>query len=196
MRYPTITSLAAIIAIALSVSVDTTSATTLTSSSEQTYSGLIHATSATTELQGEAFTVHCKRSTVTAGIETQSASTTAHGPVTILNFSECNFPVTVINGGRLEVHTPGRINNGNGTLTSTNAEITVHGPFGINCLYRTNGTDIGILTGSINQLNKGTATIDIDSAGIPRVGHSAFCGAVGIWTGDYRVTTPDYLDVD
>ena len=185
--------LLAVAAAALMAVAGSASATGLTTSTGATYSGPIHASAGTGELHGEAFTVHCTGSTVSANVTTQSSTTTVHGPVTALSFSNCNFPVTVLKTGTLIAHTKTTVNDGNGTLTSDGAEITIHGPFGINCIFTTKETDIGTLTGSKNT--KGTAKLDIDSSLIPRTGHSAFCGANGEWTGSYTVSTPDYLDI-
>ncbi|HEX5988906.1 MAG TPA: hypothetical protein VFY75_01665 [Solirubrobacterales bacterium] len=196
MKYVKMLGLLAVAAAALMAFAGTASATYLTSPAGTTYTGTIHAKSeGTTTLHGEAFAVSCAASTVSGSVEFHSTGTgTAGGKITTLDFSECTFPVTVIANGSLEVHTKTASADGNGTLTSNGAKITIHGPFGINCLYETNNTDIGTLTGSKNTGK--TATLDIDSSLIPRTGDSAFCGAAGEWTGSYEVTTPDYLDVD
>ena len=188
---------AVLLAIASAVvlaSTGTASATTLTSPSGTAYTGTIKSTAGTTELHGEAFSVSCATSTVEGKVETHGASVTVGGNIDSLVFASCNFPVTVLKAGSLEMHEKQGGGNLDGTLTSTGAEITIHGPFGINCLYKTSATDIGNLTGS--DTTKATAKLDIDSSLIPRTGDSAFCGANGEWTGSYTVNTPDYLDVE
>ena len=181
-------------AVAMCVLAGTASATTLTSPAGTTYTGTIKATAGTTELHGEAFSVSCASSTVEGKVESHGAGITIGGNIDSLVFASCNFPVTALKAGSLEVHEKQGGNGFVGTLTSTGAEITIHGPFGINCLYKTSATDIGNLTGS--DTTKATAKLDIDSSLIPRTGDSAFCGANGEWTGSYTVNTPDYLDVE
>ncbi|HEX5990018.1 MAG TPA: hypothetical protein VFY75_07390, partial [Solirubrobacterales bacterium] len=91
----------------------------------------------------------------------------------------------------LQIHSTGK---GNATVTWTGGEFTADGPFGIQCLYKTNATDIGTLTGSATT--GATATLDLNSAIIPRTGDNVFCGVAGELTGSYKVTSPDYLGVD
>ena len=165
--------------------------TPLTSPAGTGFKGALHAESeGTVEMHGEAFSFNCK-STLSAEMEASGSATTAAGEITSLALSECSFPVTVLKTGSLEIHSKG---SGNGTATWTGGEFTVHGPFGINCIYKTSSTHIGNLTGS--KTTGATATLDIGTALIPRTGHNAFCGGWGEWTGSYRVTTPDYLAVD
>ena len=187
MKYVKMLGLLAVAAAAMMAFAGVASATTLTSPSGTTYTGNIAASAGLTELHGEAFSVACNKSAVSGKVEKHGAGVTAGGNIGSLTFSECSFPVTVLKAGSLEVHAT---SGGNGTLTSSGAEITIHGPFGINCLYKTSGTDVGNLTGGSN------AKLDIDSSLIPRTGDSAFCGAAGEWTGSYNVTTPNPLIVD
>ena len=187
MKYVKTLGLLSVAAAAMMAFAGTASATYLTSPEGTIYTGTIHASSeGATELHGEAFSVNCSASTVSGKVETHGSSVTAGGKISTLDFTGCNFPVTVLNAGSLELHTSAS-GPGTGTLTSTGAEITIHGPFGINCIYKTSNTHIGTLTTE--------ETLDIDSAAIPRTGHSAFCGASGEWTGSYAVTTPSTLYV-
>ncbi len=118
---------------------------------------------------------------------------TASGPITSLVFNNCTdgYTVHVKAGGTLEAHTKSAAADGNATLTSTGAEVTITVPTGqpgqyFECGYRTNGTDIGTLTGGVH------ATLHIEAT-IPRTHGSALCGASGKWEGSYKVTSPTNL---
>ena len=206
MKYAKVLGLLAVAAAALMAFAGVASATYLTSPSGVTYTStikaevelghaILHSENAPT-----AFTVECNIGAVEGTVSAHGLpeSTTASGAISSLSFSGCTNGATVIvnKPGSLEVHTDtaGKV-DGNGTLTSSGAEITIHVPvLNIKCIYTTNGTDVGTLTGS--KVTGATATLDINSATIPRTGGSAFCGTGGFWTGNYKVTTPDYLDVD
>jgi len=153
------------------------------------YTGPIKAESeGALELHGAFATVKCGSSTLEGNVETFTSSR-AGGKVSSLTFGECNYPVTVLKPGSLEIH-GGESNRG--TVTSSGAEITIQTSVG-DCIFTTNGTDVGTLTGS--NLTAGNATLDINSATIPRTGGEFFCGSSGIWTGSYKVTTPSTLVV-
>jgi hypothetical protein len=100
----------------------------------------------------------------------------------------------VLATGTGEIHTAGATSNGNGTATSTGTRVTVV-YFGFHCIFETNKTDVGTLTGSNNT--KGKATGDI-SATIPRVGGSsgAFCGSSAPLTGSVVINTPSNIVID
>lgn len=200
MKYGKMLGLLAVAAAALMAFVGTASATQLTSPSGTVYTSTISATAGVTELHGSFVTVKCNKSSVSGSVEGHGTSVTAGGLISTLTFSECNFPVTVKKAGSLEIHTEYTTEedghktqkltaNGNGTLTSDGAEITIQTSIA-NCIFTTSGTDIGTLTGGT------TAKLDINSAAIPRTGHSVFCGSSGTWTGSYTVNTPDTLLVD
>jgi hypothetical protein len=125
-------------------------------------------------------------------IEKHGAGVTAAGNITNLTFTECaeSYGVKVLSNGSLEFHVTG---GGNGTVTSSGAEITVITPLGFNCIYKTSATDIGTLTGS--STTGKTATLDVHAFALPRTGHSAFCGGSGEWNGSYLINTPDFLDL-
>lgn len=188
MKHVKMLGLLAVAAAALMALAGTASATTLTSSGA-TYTSTIEAESeGKTTLHGTFTSVTCEVSNVKGSVETHGAGVTAGGKVSSLTFEKCNFPVSVKNAGSLQVHAT---ESGNGTLTSSGAEITIETSIA-NCIFTTKaeGTDVGTLTGGTG------ATLDINSASIPRTGHSIFCGSSGTWTGSYKVTTPDFLDVD
>jgi hypothetical protein len=196
MKYLKILGLAAIAAAALMAFAGSASATELTSptGTKLGVGTVIHA-----ESEGHATldsiigNIEC-HSTVEGTISNAgSATTTVSGNINTLNFTGCTngAVVTVITKGSLEVH---HTTGFNGTLTSTNTEVTVE-QSGFHCIFKTNATDIGTLTGSPND--ESHATLDI-SATIPRTGgrSGAFCGSSAPWTGSYTVTKPKPLFVD
>jgi len=140
-----------------------------------------------TELHPPIGSINCLKSHV--GGKTTNAGgvgVNVTGNIESLSFTECNATVNVLANGTLTVaHTSGS----NGTLSSTGAEVTVV-YLGFHCIFRTNNTSLGTVTGGTN------ATLDI-SATIPRTGGSsgAFCGSNAAWTGSYKVTTPSPLNI-
>ncbi|HEY6145916.1 MAG TPA: hypothetical protein VIV13_06550 [Solirubrobacterales bacterium] len=178
-------------ATALMAFAGTASATILTSPAGTTYTGEIKAEAGTTTLAGSFTTVDCKKSTAAGKVESHGAATTTQGVVTVLTFTECNHPVTVNKKGSLELHTFESTVDGNGTLTSIGAEITVKTSIGT-CIFTTNSTDIGTVLGGT------PAKLKVENEAIPRTGGSAgfLCGSTGIWNGSYTVTTPGTLLVD
>jgi hypothetical protein len=198
MKYVKILGLLAVAAGAMMAFAGAASATVATSPAGTPYTGKIHATSVGHAiLHGPlGIEVQCN-STVEGTISSHGAGVTVKGTISSLTFTNCTngYAVSVLNKGSLEAHTDPADpagTSGNGTLTSTGAEVTVSTPLGFNCLYKTNATDIGTLTGS--KTTKGNAVLDITAA-IPRSGHSAFCGGSGEWTGSYKVNTPGYFDI-
>ena len=148
--------------------------------------------------------VECN-STVEGLVTTAGDAThTASGSIKFggLTFTNCTSAVVqVLSYGTFEIHTEGTGANNNGTLTSTGAEWTVE-KAGFHCIFSTNGTDIGTVTGSTTVakakgVETATATLDI-SATIPRTGgrSGAFCGPSAPLTGSYSIDNPDWLDVD
>ncbi|MGN6254285.1 MAG: hypothetical protein ACTHO8_04805 [Solirubrobacterales bacterium] len=142
--------------------------------------------------------IECESTVTGKTSNTGSSTETVKGPIESLTFTNCgNDTVTVLKKGELEIHTfpnEKEWEEGKGTLTSTGTEVTViH--LGVHCIYTTSATDIGTLTGS--KQTGATPTLDI-SATIPRTGGNsgAFCGTSAPWTGSYKVTTPDWMDVD
>jgi len=199
MKYVKMLGLLAVAAAAMMAFAGSASATTLTSPAGTHFAGTIEATSeGETTLHGVA-TITCHHSRVFGHVTDGGGDEkTVKGNITELTFTNCtNGHVTVANAGTLELHTDpeGQAANGNGILTSTGAEVSIQiTSLGITCVFTTNNTEVGTVTGSKNT--KGTATMDIDSVKIPRTGGSFFCGSSGEWTGSYKVESPDYLDVD
>lgn len=140
-------------------------------------------------------TISCNKASI-AGKISNAGGSTSTVQVTLETFteSECNATITVLKKGTLEIHTQSGSANSNGTVTWTGTELTTVFA-GFHCIFSTNNTDIGTLTGSATT--KGNATLDI-AATIPRTGGSsgAFCGATAQWTGSLKFTSPTTLNVD
>lgn len=120
-------------------------------------------------------------------VEKHGSGITPGGALSSLLFNNCTNGDTVIvnKAGSLEAHAVG---SGNGTLTASGAEITVHVlAQGIKCVYETINTHIGTLTGGT------PATIDVLKATLNRTGGSAFCGTGGLLVAAFKVTTPATL---
>jgi hypothetical protein len=160
-----------------------------------------------TMIQAEAaqpFTLHspigdveCKHSGYTAHTTTTGGTgITVQASLTALTFSECNAEVVVLKQGGYTIHTTSEIEgaNHNGTVTTTGTEITV-GFLGTHCIFATSETDFGHLTGSTTT--GGTPTFDL-AASMPRTGgrSGVFCGSTAQVTGDYKITEPDWMNVD
>jgi hypothetical protein len=135
--------------------------------------------------------IGCNESTIGGEITNAGgAASTVSGPVQTLTFTgNCTCEVVVIEKGSLEIHVIGA--GPNGTLTSTGARVTVNcstifGP--VHCIYKTNATDLGTLTGT----GVSTATMDI-TAEIPRENTSGLCAEEAILHAKYLVTSPDPL---
>jgi hypothetical protein len=111
--------------------------------------------------------------------------------VETLSFSACNATVTVLSKGTFSIEGTG---GNNGTLRGSNNELTIEFS-GLHCIYRTNGTTLGAVTGS--STTGATATMDI-SARIPRTGgrSGVLCLESVEWTAAYKITSPDFLNVD
>ncbi len=194
MRYLKMLGLLAMAAAALMAFAASASATTITSPTGTNYTSTIEAENENghVKLVGPlGINIQCN-SRVKGAVEGHGSGT-AEGKISALTFFGCTngYTAQVINNnfGSLQIH-------GNGTLTSSNTEVTVTTPLGFNCIYKTAaaGTDIGNLTDSHDT--GATATLDIVAVAIPRTGHSAFCGANGEWNGHYLVFVPDQLYID
>jgi len=138
----------------------------------------------------------CKKTTIEGELTAEgSATETVKGQVTALTIEECEETiVTVLNKGTLEIHwIPG---THNGTITGTGTEITTVVPsiFGnIHCIYKTNATDLGTLTGS-KKANE-TAVMHAENQAIPFIETSGLCPPKPTWDATYEFKTPDTLTV-
>ncbi|HEX5989169.1 MAG TPA: hypothetical protein VFY75_03015 [Solirubrobacterales bacterium] len=177
-------------AVVMGVTAGSAHATVLTNFTGSTYTGSVSLReNFYIEIHGEGFTTVCSSSNIGGSVTQHGAGVTAQISISTLDFSECNYPVTVLSKGSLEIHAT---SGGNGTVTSNGMSITVHGPFGINCMYQTSNTDIGTLTGTYNF----QAVIDADGALVPRTGDSIFCGSYGELTRGWKFSTPWSIVVD
>lgn len=196
MKYVKMLGLAAVAAALMALVVaGTASATTLTGSGGAT---LGSGTTISAENEGTV-TLHppigdieCRESKVSGQTANAGgAGVEVKGSIESLSFSSCNATVTVLAKGELAVK---GIGSNNGSLTSSGTEVTVEF-VGFHCIFKTSGTGLGTVTGSATT--GGNATLDI-SATIPRTGgrSGAFCGSTAQWTGAYKVTSPNPLNID
>jgi len=188
--------LVAVTAIAAMAIAAPASATELTSPKGTTYTGNI-----AIENEGEiifdngAASYACSGSTGEGKVEEQGSTVTAKGKIAKWTLTGCNMETVVIKLGTVEIHTQEGSSNGNGTVTVSGTEVTTLGNSGLHCVYTTNGTSLGVLTGSNNT--GGKAKLDL-SGTVPRTAgkSGAFCGTSSVITGAYTVTSPSYLEVD
>jgi hypothetical protein len=198
MKYVKMLGLAAVAAAALMafVGAGTASATTLTGEGGAILKSgtTIHAIFEATEKVPKATlttsfkNIECAKSTV-QGKTTNETGTAVTGSVSTLTFEECNCEVKVLKTGTLSITWTEKTN---GTLTSSGAEVTASCStiFGnVHCIYATSATHLGTLTGGT------TATMDIESAGIPRLTTNSLCDTEANWDAHYKVDIPDTLNV-
>ena len=196
MKYVKMLGLLAMAAASLMAFAGTASATTVTSPPGVTYTGHIEASSENGHVilhASNGVTIECA-GFATGSLTSHGAALTASGAISHLTFPGCTGgdTVTVITAGSLEAHA---IGGGNATLTSNGATITaVDGATGVACEYTTSNTHVGVVTGATTST--GHATLDINSAKIPRTGDSILCGSTATWTGNYKVNTPTGLTFD
>ena len=196
MKYVKMLGLAALAAALMAfVVAGTASATTLTGAGGATLgtgTSIVAENEGTVTLHPPIGDIECKKSSV-SGKTTNAggAGVEVKGSIEALSFTECNATVTVLAKGELAVKGTGSTN---GSLSSTGTEVTVEFA-GFHCIFKTNGTGLGTVTGSTTT--GGNATLDI-SATIPRTGgrSGAFCGSTAQWTGAYKVTSPSTLNID
>lgn len=190
MKHLKMLTFGAAIAVLLVVSAPA-SATQLTSPSGAVYTGSVHAESGKLTWSGSFVTIECAKSTWSGNVVSHGSSITTGISLSSLSFTECNFAFTVNKTGSFEIHTDSATSDGNGTLTSTGAEITSKTSVGT-CIFTTNATDLGTVKGGT------PATVEIKGAKIPRTGGSAgfLCGSTATLNGTYTITTPSTLLVD
>jgi len=132
----------------------------------------------------------CTESTVkgkTSNTGADDTTTAVTGTVETLTFGGCTRKTTVGSGGTLSITASGT--GGNGTVTSTNATVTIHELPNIignpsTCAYKTNNTDIGVLTASATA-----ATFDISAT----IVHETENCPDGTWSGNYISTGPTFV---
>jgi len=156
------------------------------SSGQEIHAVLDPGTKAT--LKTEFKTIECTESTV-KGSTSAEVEETLSGPEGTLTFGGCNCTVTVLKAGTVSITWISGTHNA--TLKSNGSESTVSCStiFGtVHCIYVTENTDLGTLTGG------NPATLDAN-AEIPRLATSALCSAKALWEAKYEVTTPKPLYV-
>jgi hypothetical protein len=186
MNYLKMLGTAVLAMVAVTALAGSASATSLTSPQGTTYTSTFKAQSSHLQMHGSFTTVTCSSSAVEGKLETHGSSVTAGGKLSSLTFSGCNYSVTVLKAGSVQVHS-------GGTVTSSGAEVKAHTSVG-ECVFTTNATDVG--TGTGTKTTGGNAVLDIPSVTIPRTGGSFFCGSSATATGSYTVTTPSTLFLD
>ncbi|HEX6602163.1 MAG TPA: hypothetical protein VF030_05925 [Solirubrobacterales bacterium] len=184
-------SLAGILAVALMAFAGTASATTLTSPAGTAYTGTIKLAAENGHIKilwPLNLNIQCA-STIEGAVESHGGGNPAVVDISSLTFSGCTngYGLAVLADGVLEIH-------GNHVVTSSGTKLTLTTPLGFNCIYETTATEIAGLTDS--SQTAGNATLDIYAKALPRTGHSAFCGASAEVNGNYRMSTPAYLEVD
>jgi len=191
MKYVKILGLLAVAAAALMAFAGAASATSVTSPTGTVLSSTkaIHAVNegGHVKLANPIANIECS-STVEGKISTQGAGVTAEGGISTLDFTGCtnSWVVTTVSPGTLIAHWTGGYN---GILTSTGAKVRAV-RIGITCVYETNATEIGVITGG----NPATLAI---SARIPinEKESSTLCGTgTFAWSGSYVTTEALYID--
>lgn len=194
MKYLKMLALASATALAV-LGITSTASATIATSPAGTQIGV--GTVITSELVGKAVlhppfgNIECSQSNGEGKVTRAGSSTeTPAGEAFFVAFSECNAEVVVLSKGTGEIHTEGSSANGNGTMTSTGAEVTVTFS-GFHCIFKTNATDVGQLTGGT------PAVADINGV-IPRTGgrSGAFCGTQAQLTATAKVTSPGTVLID
>jgi hypothetical protein len=202
-------------ALALAVCAGSASATTLTSPAGTTLpvgSEIKASNEAAIQVHTKIAKRTCQTSQFTGEVTQKGgASETAAAQLTSLALLECDFTFVVVKPGRLEFHTDAASADGNGIVTWSGGSITTlaHTIVGtVHCLYHTEHTPFGTLTGSKN-LGGAPATLKLESLRlIPDKTDGLLCNEteeteegetveVGpLLTGSYRFEKPFPLEVD
>lgn len=199
MKHVKLLSFAFVALAALTAFAGSASATTLTSPKGTVYTasgkgeaegGGIYLTSAF----GGFGAVTCKKAGYGGKVEFHGAGITAGGKLSLLTFEECSgatITSPVAKPGSLEVHGTTAANNA--TVTATGGEFILHQTAVGTCIFLTNNTDIGQLTGS--NITGGNATVHV-SANLEVSSKTPWCGSVAKLEGSIRITSPVTLEVD
>ncbi len=133
-------------------------------------------------------TIECSKSSV-KGETSEEEAEPLTGPEGTVTFEECNCEVKVLKSGTLS--TEWIEGSHNGTLKSNKNESTVTCStiFGnVHCIYVTENTDVGTLTGG------NPATLKAEAV-IPRLPTNGLCSEQSEWSASYEVTAPKPLFV-
>lgn len=185
MKYLKSAGLLAITAAAMLASVGTASAEV---TSSQGSTPTVTFTSTNSSLHGAFTTVSCQHTRIHKTVVDHNWFFVRYR-IDEIHKTNCNFPVTVEANGTIEMTSTST--TGNGTVTSSGMKFTVHTSVG-SCVFTTNNTHIGTLTGSNNT--GGNAVLDITGK-IPRTGGNFLCGSSGTWTASFTATSPSSLEV-
>ena len=200
MQYARMIGIMTVVVAALAAFAGVAPATTVTSPTGTAYTGSvsIEGEGHLTLLSANGISLSCPSAISIEKISTHGLGVTAKGNISAMTFGTAAAPCTnsdivhISALGALEVHSIAGTENG--TVTSTGTTVNVTDNTGVSCGYLTSATDIGTLTASTSNVGKEEpATLDINSAKIPRHSGSILCGATGTWTGSYKVTTPKEL---
>ena len=193
MKYLKILGLAALAGGTLMAFVATSSATTLTSPTGTTYTGTVTIEEEEIAFDGAFTTIKCSESHIEFDVEQHGANVTVAGKVKTHSMSGCNFAVTVKNPGIMEIHAVGTGTHRTGTLTSSGTEISIATSVGT-CVFTTSSTHFGTITPTNDT--GGHATLDTESAKLPRTGGSFLCGSSATMTGSHTISKPEKLWID
>jgi hypothetical protein len=144
----------------------------------------IESTSSHTRLVAPFGTVTCTTNEVEGKTSNEGKKGEAvEGPVSTLNFDNCNGTVNELANGDLAVHYKSAHE---GTLTSKGAKVTTS-LLGVHCVWGTgSGTTLGTVKGGE------TPTVAIKAV-VEKLEGSAFCGSTATWEGTYTIHTPHAL---
>ena len=194
MRYLKILGLAALTGGVLMALASTASATTLTFPTGTTYTGTVTIEEEVVlKLDGAFATVECSESHIEFDVEQHGAGVTVAGKVKTHSLGGCNFAAIVKNPGTMEIHAVGTGTHRTGTLTSSGTEVSISTSVGT-CVFTTNATHFGTITPTNDT--GGHATLDTESAKLPRTGGNFLCGSSATMTGSHTISKPEKLWID
>jgi len=192
MKHRKISGAVAVIAIAIGILAlaASASATTVTGPSGET-TPTIHMVNegSHVETHNAIVNIQCN-ATLEGTVSSHGSGVTVKVALSAFQLTNCTneWVVDVSTPGSLEIHfKEAGSGHGVGTVTWTGARFTFTRA-GLSCVYETNNTSIGTLSGGT------PATLGI-SASIPRVGGSFLCGgATSAWTGSFVTTKTLKID--
>jgi len=133
-------------------------------------------------------TIECSKSSVKGETSAEEAEPLT-GPEGTLSFEECNCEVKVLKAGTLSTTWVSGTHNGTLRSTGNESTVTCSTIFGsVHCIYVTENTDVGTLTGGNPAKLKAEAVI-------PRLTTNGLCSEESEWNAEYEVTAPKPLFV-
>jgi hypothetical protein len=131
--------------------------------------------------------IPCEESTIEWETNAEEAKEVT-GPGSF-GLGKCNCEFLILRAGTYSVSWISGTHNGTVSSTGTEATINCNSIFGpVHCIYQTNATDLGTLTGG------NTAKLDMN-ANIPRLKTDPLCAEKAVWHAEYEVTAPKPLYV-